>query len=95
MGGQSLVEVSNLHRRFGDVHAVQGLSFALARGEVLGLLGLNGAGKTTTMQMLSGVLAPSEGEVRIGGVDLLDRPIEAKRQLGYLPERPPLYRELT
>jgi ABC-2 type transport system ATP-binding protein len=95
MGEQSLVEVANLHRRFGDVHAVQGLDFQLRRGEVLGFLGPNGAGKTTTMQMICGVLAPSEGTVRIGGIDLLEQPIEAKRQLGYLPERPPLYREFT
>ena len=81
---QSLVEVANLHRRYGDVHAVQGLDFQLRRGEVLGFLGPNGAGKTTTMQMICGVLAPSEGVVRIGGVDLLENPIEAKRQLGYL-----------
>jgi ABC-2 type transport system ATP-binding protein len=92
---QSLVEVANLHRRYGDVHAVQGLDFQLRRGEVLGFLGPNGAGKTTTMQMICGVLAPSEGVVRIGGIDLLENPIEAKRQLGYLPEQPPLYREFT
>ena len=95
MGEQSLVEVANLDRRYGDLHAVQGLSFSLRRGEVLGFLGPNGAGKTTTMQMLCGVLAPSGGTVRIGGVDLLDDPIAAKRQLGYLPEQPPLYREFT
>lgn len=95
MGEQSLVEVANLHRRFGDVHAVDGLEFQLRRGEVLGFLGPNGAGKTTTMQMICGVLAPSEGVVRIGGIDLLEDPIEAKRQLGYLPEQPPLYREFT
>ena len=95
MGEQSLVEVVNLHRRYGDVHAVQGLDFQVRRGEVLGFLGPNGAGKTTTMQMICGVLAPSRGAVRIGGVDLLEDPIAAKRQLGYLPEQPPLYRELT
>jgi ABC-2 type transport system ATP-binding protein len=95
MGEHSLVEVANLHRRYGDVHAVQGLNFQVRRGEVLGFLGPNGAGKTTTMQMICGVLAPSEGAVRIGGVDLLEDPIAAKRQLGYLPEQPPLYREFT
>jgi ABC-2 type transport system ATP-binding protein len=95
MGVQSLVEVANLHRRYGDVHAVQGLNFQVHRGEVLGFLGPNGAGKTTTMQMICGVLAPTEGAVRIGGVDLLEDPIAAKRQLGYLPEQPPLYREYT
>lgn len=95
MAEQSLVEVANLHRRYGDLLAVQGLDFQLRRGEVLGFLGPNGAGKTTTMQMICGVLAPSEGAIRIGGVDLLEDPIEAKRQLGYLPEQPPLYREFT
>ncbi|TDJ17203.1 MAG: ATP-binding cassette domain-containing protein [Gammaproteobacteria bacterium] len=95
MGEQSLIEVANLHRRYGDVHAVQGLDFRVRRGEVLGFLGPNGAGKTTTMQMICGVLAPSLGTVRIGGVDLLEDPIAAKRQLGYLPELPPLYREFT
>jgi len=95
MGEQSLIEVENLHRRYGDVHAVQGLDFRVRRGEVLGFLGPNGAGKTTTMQMICGVLAPSLGTVRIGGVDLLEDPIAAKRQLGYLPELPPLYREFT
>lgn len=95
MGEPSLVEVANLHRRYGDLHAVQNLNFRLRRGEVLGFLGPNGAGKTTTMQMICGVLAPSEGAVRIAGVDLLTEPIAAKRQLGYLPEQPPVYRELT
>ena len=95
MGEHSLIEVADLHRRYGDVHAVQGLDFQVRRGEVLGFLGPNGAGKTTTMQMICGVLAPSRGAVRIGGVDLLEEPVAAKRQLGYLPEQPPLYRELT
>ena len=81
MGEHSLVEVANLHRRYGDVHAVQGLDFRLRRGEVLGFLGPNGAGKTTTMQMICGVLAPSEGAVRIGGVDLFERPIEDLAEL--------------
>jgi ABC-2 type transport system ATP-binding protein len=67
----------------------------LRRGEVLGLLGPNGAGKTTTMQMLTGNLAPSTGSISICGIDLIDKPVEAKRHIGYLPEHPPLYRELT
>jgi len=95
MGEPSLVEVANLHRRYGDLHAVRGVDFQLRRGEVLGFLGPNGAGKTTTMRMICGVLAPSEGAVRIGGVDLLAEPIAAKRQLGYLPEQPPVYAEFT
>src|SRR5690606_769856 len=64
-------------------------------GEVLGLLGPNGAGKTTTMQMLTGNLAPSAGSIAICGIDLIEHPVEAKRHIGYLPENPPLYRELT
>jgi ABC-2 type transport system ATP-binding protein len=67
----------------------------LRRGEVLGLLGPNGAGKTTTMQMLTGNLSPSAGSVSICGIDLIDKPVAAKRHIGYLPEHPPLYRELT
>ena len=67
----------------------------LRRGEVLGLLGPNGAGKTTTMQMLTGNLAPSTGSISICGVDLLERPTAAKARIGYLPEVPPLYKELT
>ncbi|HEV2213366.1 MAG TPA: ATP-binding cassette domain-containing protein, partial [Gammaproteobacteria bacterium] len=71
------------------------LSFELGKGEILGLLGPNGAGKTSTLQMLSGNLAPSAGRIFIDGVDLLDEPLKAKTALGYLPEVPPLYPELT
>ncbi len=71
------------------------VTLTLARGEVLGLLGPNGAGKTTTMQMITGNLAPSAGEIQVCGIDLLDHPIEAKGHIGYLPETPPLYRDLT
>jgi ABC-2 type transport system ATP-binding protein len=84
-----------LSRRFGAHTAVDALDLALKRGEVLGFLGPNGAGKTTTMQMLTGNLAPTEGEVSICGVDLLAHPTAAKARIGYLPEHPPLYRELT
>jgi ABC-2 type transport system ATP-binding protein len=90
-----LVKVEDLHRSYGPRHAVQGLSFELARGEILGLLGPNGAGKTSTLQMLSGNLAPSRGRVLINGIDLLDEPLRAKAELGYLPELPPLYPDLT
>lgn len=95
MSGESLVSVRSLHRRYGNLHAVKGVSFELAKGEVLGLLGPNGAGKTTTMQMLCGALAPSAGEVFIEGESLLESPRSTKRKIGYLPERPPLYPEFT
>lgn len=88
------VSAQALTRMYGSNHAVRGVSLELRRGEVLGLLGPNGAGKTTTMQMITGNLAPSSGEVRICGLDLMDRPIQAKSRIGYLPEVPPLYREL-
>lgn len=95
MSGEHLVSVRSLHRRYGDLHAVKGVSFDLDRGEVLGLLGPNGAGKTTTMQMLCGALAPSAGEIFVDGESLLASPRSAKRKIGYLPERPPLYPELS
>jgi ABC-2 type transport system ATP-binding protein len=91
----TLIDVQHLTRYFGTHRAVNGLSFQVRRGEVLGFLGPNGAGKSTTMQMITGNLAPSEGRVLINGIDLLDSPREAKAALGYLPEQPPLYRELT
>ncbi|MGR8940308.1 MAG: ABC transporter ATP-binding protein [Gammaproteobacteria bacterium] len=90
-----LVQAEHLSRYYGSHCAVDDVSFSLNQGEVLGLLGPNGAGKTSTMQMLCGNLAPSTGRIRINGIDLLDRPKEAKRHLGYLPDTPPLYRELT
>lgn len=95
MNTDSLVRVANLYRYYGDVCAVHDVSFEIGRGEVLGFLGPNGAGKSTTMQIISGNLAPSAGLVQINGIDLLDQPKQAKSQLGYLPEQPPLYRELT
>ena len=90
-----LIEANNLSRYYDQHCAVNNVSFTLAKGEVLGFLGPNGAGKTTTMQMLCGNLAPSSGEVRINGFDLLDLPKLAKQCLGYLPDTPPLYKELT
>jgi len=90
-----LIEAENLSRYYDQHCAVNDVSFSLAKGEVLGFLGPNGAGKTTTMQMLCGNLAPSSGEIRINGFDLLDNPKQAKHCLGYLPDTPPLYKELT
>ena len=91
----SLISVNNLVRYYGDYCAVNHISFELAAGDILGFLGPNGAGKSTTMQMLSGNLAPNEGEIRINGIDLLDQPGKAKSALGYLPETPPLYKEMS
>jgi len=89
------VSAQGLSRKFGAHTAVGDVSVVLKRGEILGFLGPNGAGKTTTMQMLTGNLAPSTGGVEICGVDLLADPTAAKARIGYLPETPPLYRELT
>jgi len=88
------ISARGLTRRFGAHAAVNDVTLELKRGEVLGLLGPNGAGKTTTMQMLTGNLAPTRGTIRICGIDLLDDPVAAKARIGYLPEVPPLYREL-
>lgn len=95
MENDSLIQVEQLSRRFGDNLAVDHVSFEVRRGEVLGFLGPNGAGKSTTMQMITGNLAPSTGSIRINGIDMLEQPREAKRALGFLPEQPPLYRELS
>jgi ABC-2 type transport system ATP-binding protein len=84
-----------LSRQFGRRVAVQAIDLELGHGEVLGFLGPNGAGKSTVMRMLTGNLAPSAGSIEICGIDLIDRPSEAKARIGYLPEIPPLYRELT
>jgi ABC-2 type transport system ATP-binding protein len=91
----STISARGLTRSFGGHIAVNDITLELRRGEVLGFLGPNGAGKTTTMQMLTGNLAPSRGEIRICGIDLLEEPVAAKSRIGYLPEVPPLYRELT
>lgn len=90
-----LVEALELYRDYGALRAVDGVDVRLERGQVLGLLGPNGAGKTSTLQMICGVLAPTAGRIRIDGIDLLEAPHRAKRVLGYLPERPPLYRDMT
>jgi ABC-2 type transport system ATP-binding protein len=90
-----VISVTHLSKKYGTFVAVDDLSFEVKEGEVLGFLGPNGAGKTTTMRMLTGYLPPSIGRIRIGGFDLYDHPIKAKRLIGYLPENPPLYPEMT
>lgn len=91
----TLISVNNLTRHYGNFCAVNDISFELAAGDILGFLGPNGAGKSSTMQMLTGNLAPTFGEIIIDGVDLLEQPKSAKRSIGYLPETPPLYKEMT
>lgn len=89
------ISARNLSRDFDSHPVVKKINLELKHGEVLGFLGPNGAGKTTTMRMLTGNLAPSSGSVEICGIDLLDKPSDAKTHIGYLPETPPLYQELT
>ena len=95
MHNKPLLSVNNLQRSYGMLRAVQNISFDLHKGEVLGFLGPNGAGKSTTMQMLSGVLAPDAGEIIIAGIDSAKQPVSAKAKIGFLPETPPLYPDLT
>lgn len=92
---EALITVTNLNHYYGSFHAVQDLSLELQRGEILGLLGPNGAGKSTSMRIISGIIAPSSGSVHLNGIDLLQQPEQAKAKLGYLPEQPPLYQDMT
>ena len=90
-----MITLSGVTKRYGAATAVQDLSFTVSSGETLGLLGQNGAGKTTTLNIITGYLAPTSGDVRVGDYDLLTQPRQAKQLIGYLPEQPPLYDEMT
>jgi ABC-2 type transport system ATP-binding protein len=90
-----MIKVQDLTKRYGDLVAIDKVSFRVERGEILGFLGPNGAGKTTTMRIITGYMPPTEGSVYIAGLDVVENPIEAKRQIGYLPEHPPLYNDMT
>jgi len=90
-----MLDVRNLEKWFGSIYAVRGVSFSCAKGEVLGFLGPNGAGKSTTMRMITGFLPPSNGTAILGGYDIRESPVEAKRLLGYLPENAPAYEDMT
>jgi len=92
---ETTLSARNLTRYFGNRQVIHNISLQLRRGEVLGLLGHNGAGKSTTLQMLTGCLLPDAGEIEICGINLLRQPALAKTHIGYLPETPPLYRELS
>jgi ABC-2 type transport system ATP-binding protein len=88
------IAIENLTKNYGRIQALNGVSFQIQPGEVIGLLGPNGAGKTTLMKILTGYLAPDAGEVRVHGIDMLERALDAQRRIGYLPESAPLYGEM-
>jgi ABC-2 type transport system ATP-binding protein len=90
-----MIKIDNLVKTFGAKRAVDGVSFTVERGEVLGFLGPNGAGKSTTMRMVTGFMPPSAGKVSIGGHDIVESPLEAKRLIGYLPENAAAYPDMT
>jgi len=90
-----MIEVRNLTKRYRDLVALDDVSFDVAQGEILGFLGRNGAGKTTCMRILTGCLATTSGTVKIAGFDVFEKPLEVKRHIGYLPENPPLYPDMT
>ena len=90
-----MIEVENLSKSYGQVTAVKNVSFDVQKGEIVGLLGLNGAGKTTTMNIITGYISSTEGRVRVCGYDILDDPKEVKKRVGYLPEHPPIYNDMT
>lgn len=90
-----MIEITNLTKRYGSNVAVDNISLTVDKGEILGFLGPNGAGKSTTMNILTGYLSSTAGSVKIDGYDILDNPIEAKSLIGYLPEQPPLYMDMT
>lgn len=89
-----MITVKSLTKNFGDVVALDNLSFEVEKGQIVGFLGANGAGKTTTMDILCGCIGADEGHATISGFDITDRPLEAKKRLGYLPDEPPLYNEM-
>ena len=90
-----MIEVKNLTKKFGPHTAVDNISFIVNDGEIVGFLGPNGAGKTTTMNMMTGFISSTEGTVRINGFDILEEPVKAKKELGYLPDVPPIYGDMT
>ncbi len=91
----AMIEVTGLSKRYRDRVAVEDLSFTVPEGEILGFLGPNGAGKSTTMKILTGYLPATSGTVKVAGFDVFEEPYEVKRRIGYLPETPPLYPEMT
>jgi ABC-2 type transport system ATP-binding protein len=90
-----MIEITDVRKSYGDKHAVKGISFEVKEGEILGFLGPNGAGKSTTLNIITGYLSADSGSVKIDGTDILQNPIKAKKDIGFLPEIPPLYLEMT
>lgn len=90
-----MVELKNVTKIYGTRKAVDNISFSVDKGEIVGFLGPNGAGKTTTMKMITGYMPPTSGTIKIAGYDIVEQPIEAKKHIGYLPETPPLYLDMT
>ena len=90
-----MIEVQHLTKRYGSVTAIDDISFRVEKGEILGFLGPNGAGKTTTMRIITGFMPPTQGLVKVAGFDVTEKPLEVKRRIGYLPEIPPLYTDMT
>lgn len=90
-----LVSLENVTKYYGDRLAVDDITFDVGKGEILGFLGPNGAGKTTCMRIITGYMPPTKGNVKVAGIDMLENPVEAKRHIGYLPENPPVYTEMT
>ncbi|MEO5340353.1 MAG: ABC transporter ATP-binding protein [Magnetococcus sp. MYC-9] len=90
-----MIEISDLTRNYGSTKALDSIGFQVQRGEVMGFLGPNGAGKTTAMRILAGILAPTEGSVHVAGLDMIANPVAARAKIGFLPESPPVYDEMT
>jgi ABC-2 type transport system ATP-binding protein len=90
-----MIEVSSLTKTYGKKRGIDRLSFTIGEGEIVGFLGPNGAGKSTTMNIITGYLSANSGAARIDGIDILEDPMEAKKHIGYLPEQPPLYLDMT
>ncbi len=90
-----MIEIQNLTKRYGQIKAINNLNFTVEKGEILGFLGPNGAGKSTTMNIITGYLPSSEGTVKVCGYDIMEEPKEVKKRIGYLPEQPPLYFDMT
>lgn len=93
--GNSIVKVCNLSHRYSVQWAIRNINFEITENGVVGLLGSNGAGKSTTMNIICGVLNQTEGDVFINGINLRENPVEAKKYIGFLPQQPPLYMDLT